>query len=253
MPNTQPKALIIIEYAPALLGNDGRPAAIVHGMERALPGLQLRWTTSEDGQRTLLSDRDAWLAQQKLDGEFPLLHNCDERAFASVAGWAGPASSAPGGQARLEVHAKLPLNTECIAAAAAVLEGVAEGAHALWGHLSPEGYGGEVSQQVRHGAHGPERSPRGLPMLDMPWNLPAPATPHFIGWLNHWSAAAAQVIGFPDPARDADLLSRSRRTASGGWIVQLTDSPLDLDKPAHLDALLRAYERFPMIGGREAP
>ena len=26
--------------------------------------------------------------------------------------------------------------------------------------------------------------------------------------------------------------------------------PLDLDNPAHLDALLRAYERFPEIGGR---
>ncbi|QRK14263.1 hypothetical protein JQX13_16410 [Archangium violaceum] len=35
-----------------------------------------------------------------------------------------------------------------------------------------------------------------------------------------------------------------------GWIVQLTDAPLDLDNPAHLDALKRAYERFPEIGGR---
>nr|WP_071902520.1 DUF5953 family protein [Cystobacter ferrugineus] len=30
----------------------------------------------------------------------------------------------------------------------------------------------------------------------------------------------------------------------------LTDAPLDLDNPAHLDALKRAYERFPEIGGR---
>jgi len=29
--------------------------------------------------------------------------------------------------------------------------------------------------------------------------------------------------------------------------------PLDLDNPAHLDALLRAYEHFPEIGGRSAP
>ena len=28
---------------------------------------------------------------------------------------------------------------------------------------------------------------------------------------------------------------------------------LDLDIPAHLDALLRAYERFPEIGGRSTP
>ena len=66
------------------------------------------------------------------------------------------------------------------------------------------------------------------------------------------SAAAAEAIGFPDPARDAELLSRSRRTATGGWVVQLTEAPLDLDNPAHLDALKRTYERFPEIGGRAA-
>jgi hypothetical protein len=42
---------------------------------------------------------------------------------------------------------------------------------------------------------------------------------------------------------------RRRRTARG-WVVRLTDAPLDLDNPAHLDALLRAYERFPEIGWR---
>lgn len=55
------------------------------------------------------------------------------------------------------------------------------------------------------------------------------------------------------PARDAEQLSRARRTASGGWVVPLTNAPLDLDKPSHLDALKRAYERFPEICGRAAP
>ncbi|HEX8826165.1 MAG TPA: DUF5953 family protein [Archangium sp.] len=32
----------------------------------------------------------------------------------------------------------------------------------------------------------------------------------------------------------------------------LTGTPLDLDNPAHLDALKRAYESFPEIGGRAA-
>jgi hypothetical protein len=29
--------------------------------------------------------------------------------------------------------------------------------------------------------------------------------------------------------------------------------PLDLDIPAHLEALVRAYQRFPEIGGRVTP
>ncbi|WP_438503908.1 DUF5953 family protein [Corallococcus exiguus] len=159
----------------------------------------------------------------------------------------------PGGQARLDVHAEIPLDAPAIAAAAAVLEAVAEGAHAHWGHASPYGYGSEVAQQFRRSPHGPERSPRGLPMLNLPEKLPTPAIPWFLGWLNYWSAATAQAIGFPDPARDTELLTQARRTASGGWIVQLTDVPLAYDNPAHLDTLRRAYERFPQIGGRAAP
>jgi hypothetical protein len=86
-----------------------------------------------------------------------------------------------------------------------------------------------------------------------PREIRSPEIPHRLGWLNYWSAAAARTIGFPDAARDADLLSRSRRTSTGGWVVRLTNAPLDLDNPAHLDALKRAYERFLEIGGRSTP
>ncbi len=71
--------------------------------------------------------------------------------------------------------------------------------------------------------------------------------------MNYWSAAAARGIGAPNPARDTELLSRARRTATGGWVVRLTEAPLDLDNPTHLDALKRAYDRFPEIGGRSTP
>jgi len=81
----------------------------------------------------------------------------------------------------------------------------------------------------------------------------SPEIPHRLGWLNYGSAPAARAIGFPDAARDAELLTRARRTASGGWVVQLTHAPLYLDNPTHLGALLRTYERFPEIGGRSAP
>jgi hypothetical protein len=223
---------------------------IVHEMERTFPGLHLGWMISEEGQRIPLLDRDALVARERKDGGFPLLRNGDDTFRVTLTGWERPAGSSPGGHAQFEVHADLPLDASGIAAAADVLEAVGEGARAFWGHMDPEGVAVTVSEQFRHPGDEPHVPPKGLPSLKLPWELSAPEIPHYLGWLNYWSDAAARAIGFPDPARDAELLSRSRRTATGGWVVRLTDGPLDLDNPAHLDALKRAYERFPEIGGR---
>jgi hypothetical protein len=250
---TERKVLTLIVYAPALVGKDGRTLDVIHGMEKAFPGLRLGWEVGKRGRPIALPQRDAWLAEKTEDGGFPLVCNGDASYPVTVTGGERPGLLSPGGQPQFEVHAKLPLDEPVLAAAAAVLEGVAEGARAYWGHASRFSYGSEVSQQFRRSAHGPERSPRGLPMLNLPEKLPAPETPWFLGWLNYWSAATAKTLGFPDPARDAELLTRARRTGSGGWIVQLTNAPLDYDTPAHLEALKRAYERFPEIGGRAAP
>jgi Family of unknown function (DUF5953) len=248
-----PRALTLIVYAPALGGKDGRTVAVIHGMEETLPGLRLEWRLSTGGRPIPLPQRDAWLLESIEDGEFPLVCNGDVSYPVTVDGRERPGLLSPGGQPMFEVHAKMPLDEAVIAAAAAVLEAVAEGARAFWGHASPYGYGSEVAQQYRHSTHAPEVSPRGLPTLNLPQKLPSPEIPSFLGWLNYWSAAAAKAIGFPAPALDGELLTRARRTASGGWVVQLTDAPLDLDNPAHLDALKRAYERFPQIGGRDSP
>jgi len=245
--------LLLIVYAPALVDDDGRTLAVVQGLERALPGVRLGWRVSEEGQPITLPRRDVWLAEAAAHGKFPLVCNGDERSPVTVTGWETPAGLAPGGQPLLDVHAKLPGDGAVIAVAAELLEGVAEGAHAFWGHATPERTASEIAQQTSPTLEGPPCPPRGLPILKQSADLRSPELPHRLGWLNYWSAAAARAIGFPDPARDADLLSRARRTATGGWIVRLTDAPLDLDNPTHLDALLRAYERFPAIGGRSTP
>jgi len=158
-----------------------------------------------------------------------------------------------GGAPHFEARATLLLDEAGIAAVADLLDAVAEGARAFWGHATPFNAGVEIAEQTSPTLEGPPRPPRGLPALKLPEKIRSPEIPHRLGWLNYWSAAAAKAIGFPDPARDAELLSRARRTESGGWVVQLTDAPLDLDNPAHLDALKRAYERFPEIGGRGSP
>jgi hypothetical protein len=63
------------------------------------------------------------------------------------------------------------------------------------------------------------------------------------------------------------LVSRNYLTSTVGYKFSRLDAgrslpkciqkelhfPLDLDDPAHLDALLRVYERFPEIGGRSTP
>ena len=249
---TTRKKLGIIVYAPALVGNDGRTLAIVQGMERALPGLRMEWEVSEAGRLIALPQRDNWLIEGIKDGELPLVCNGDERFPVTVYGLQTSARHAPGRQPLLDVHAKLPLDAVGLAAAADVLEAMAEGARAFWGHATPDGAAGDIAEQIAPTLEGPPAPRRGLPALKLFEHIRAPEIPYYLGWLNYWSAAAARAIGFPDLARDADLLSRSRRTASGGWVVQLTDAPLDLDNPAHLDALLRTYERFPEIGGRSA-
>lgn len=244
-------SLILIVYAPALEDGDGRPRAVVHEMERAHPGLRLEWTISDEGQFIPLPHRDAWVAEGTADGEVPLLCNGDEEHLVTVYGSKMLASEAPGGLPEFEVHAHLPLDAAHIAAA--VLEGVAESARAFWGHMTPAGAAFDIARQTSPHAGGPPRPPRGLPTLKLSWDLRSPELPHRLGWLNYWSAATARTLGFPDTTRDAELLSRARRTATDGWVVPLTEAPLDLDRPEHLDALLRAYERFPEIGGRAAP
>lgn len=242
--------LVLNVYAPALTRNDGRTLAAIEGMERAIPGLRLAWEISKEGKPIVLPKRDVWIADAATRGEFPLVCNGDESYPVTISGLHRSASSSPGGQPQFQVHARLPQDSACVAAAVDVLEHVAEGVRAQWGIMAPSPVMQVIADQTGPKRHGPEMPPLGLPALKLPEALPAPEIPRHLGWLNYWSAAAAEAIGFPAPARDADLLSRSRRTASGGWVVQLTDAPLDLDNPAHLDVLLRTYERFPEIGGR---
>jgi hypothetical protein len=244
--------LVLSVYAPDLVGNDGRTLAAIEGMERALPGMRLAWEISKEGQPIALPRRDAWLAEAAARGEFPLVCNGDESYPVTISGRRRPASASPGGQPQLRVHAKLPQDAAGVASAADVLEHVAEGVRARWGQISPSPLMEVIAGQTGPKLYGPEKPPLGLPSLKFPEKISSPEIPEYLGWLNYWSAAAAEAIGFPDPARDADLPSRARRTATGGWLVQLTDAPLELDTPAHLDTLKRAYERFPEIGGRSA-
>jgi hypothetical protein len=76
------RTLIIITHAPALMEHDDRPIAVVHAMERALPGLRLGWTLSEKGDLIALPHRDEWMVANMKDGGFPFLCNDDDTTAA---------------------------------------------------------------------------------------------------------------------------------------------------------------------------
>ncbi len=81
-----------------------------------------------------------------------------------------------------------------------------------------------------------------------------PRSPEFYEWLNYWSPATAAHLGFPDPVRDAEWLSRAEQLENGGWIIQLTPEPLDMEgRPDHVATVRRFLERFPQIGFRDRP
>ena len=88
----------------------------------------------------------------------------------------------------------------------------------------------------------------------MPHAMPNPAgLPRRVGWLNYWQPDVANVLGFPDAGKDSPWLRWSSRTPSGAWLVKLTEEPLDLSRPDHVDSLAQAYWRFDKVGSRMRP
>ncbi len=248
-----PDELGIIVYAPALINEDRRPLSIVHGLEGALPGLRLGWTLSEREELIALHHRDEWLVENSRGGGFPYLCNDDKRHPVTLTGWENPNGLATESPPHFEIHGSLHLDAVGMGAAMDVLAALGDDARSYWGHATPSPAAVEISRQTRDPVRKPGSPTRGLPVLKLAEHIRSPEFPHRLGWINYWSAAAARAIGFPQPTRGADLLSRARRTATGGWVVRLTDTPLDLDNPTHLDTLKQAYERFPEIGGRTHP
>src|ERR1043165_5132645 len=249
--STRESAFRFFVYAPALTEGDSRSVAIVRAMERALRGVHLDWTVSDDHQMVHLPRRDAWLAKGTTDGDFPFVCNNDLRYPVIISGMKYFSRAMREGHSLLRVHASLPLDAIGAEKAADVLEGIAEGAGAIFGVAQPEDIALTVAEQYHRRGFPQPAPPKGLPVLKLPEDIPWPEAPEYLSWINYWSATTVRRLGFPDPDRDAELLTRSRRTASGAWVVKLTDEPLDLDNPAHLDIVLRTYDRFPALGGRD--
>jgi hypothetical protein len=222
----------------------------VRAIEKFLPWAALRFELSADARPIALADRDRWLLAAAARGELPLISNDDEQRAVILDGW--PAAASERVPAQLKVSAAFPHEHEVVHHAADILAAVGITLDASWGVASPLLTMGQIAQQIVLDHPVPGRPPPGLPGLAMPQRLGSPFVPHFLGWINYWSKETAVRIRFPDRARETELMARARPVEGGGWVVQLTDAPLDLSIPSHLEALRRAYEVLPAIGGRDA-
>ena len=93
-----------------------------------------------------------------------------------------------------------------------------------------------------------------LPLL-YPFQIPdRQDIPHSFGWLNYWSSAMCEFVGFPHQRCDQEWLARgSRSSETGAWLFALSDGPWDRTNPDHVAALQRAWARFDRVGVREPP
>ena len=234
-------------YIRPLVVGDDRTVQAVHAIEQVLPWAPMRFEVSEEGIPIALADRDRWLLDAAARGEFPLIANNDETRAVTIS--ALPVDAAEYPPSQLQAHAQFPAEPEVLQHAAELLAVVGVALGAWWADACQLSTGARIALQTILDFPDPGRPPPGLPGLAL--HLDGPEVPYHLGWVNYWSPTTCARIGFPDPARHAELLQRARLVECGGWVVQLTDESLDLNIPAHLQALARAYDLLPAIGGRD--
>ena len=240
--------MISAEYVPMLKGvGDTRPLALIEVMERILPQDRLDYTVSPDGNPIPVQSREALLRTEALKGEIPLVCNGNEDRLVSVSGHSIPPILAPGSVPILDVIITLPEIPDYYSRADEILQRTCELMDAYWGVESPDETAATIGAQTFF-PWAPSEPPLGLPPLRPPQQLSSPALPYHFGWLNYWSSEAARIIGFFSNLRDLEWFAGYRKGSNGGWLLKLTESPLDLRKPEHLLKLKEAYARFPKIG-----
>jgi hypothetical protein len=137
-------------------------------------------------------------------------------------------------------------SSDMVSHAEDVVDTLAEALSAFWAVFSTEATAGTVALQIEKPGGPPP--PLGLPGLKLDRQLPR-SVPQRLGWINYWSTEAAAAIGFSEPSQVADVVFRFRKTESG-YLLRLTNEPLDLGREDHVEIVKAMYNRFPAIGGR---
>lgn len=229
-----PTTLILDGYARPLVRDDPRAERAVLAIEEAW-SVRLVVEINRRHERVVHDDdRAAYVSSEP---GFAFIATPDDEQDATLGGLVEPGPLAPGGVDELHVLGHLP----AIAASHAAhgLERFATALETSWAMLTPEPAHGVIVEQVIDRENSDDQPPLGLPRLDLAEHL-ALHQPRRLGWINYWSDAAAGLLGFTGAS---DNFARVQRVGSG-WIVQLTEEPLDLDRADHLAALRRAYAEY---------
>jgi len=264
----------VVFHVPPLGSNDARLRALLQALEAQLPGAKLTWRaessgvpSSDDEERWMsgagvrlvrLADRDRWLADQFQQGLDVLLYSGPPRPGVCVSVAPLTSVTVRSGQAVGTVVLWLPEDTlqgdvlaqllaasgDALGAWCAAFTPLAAAGMLLQVQLVPPGRVSPGRQRLIESNPALEALPTLRPGLRA---LPAAEVPPSIGWINYWSADTARWLGFPDEARDGEWIARSIRTPSGGWVLRLTEQPFDVNRLDHVQALVRAYQRFNRI------
>lgn len=96
-----------------------------------------------------------------------------------------------------------------------------------------------------HGVVGPFTDTMSVTYPD---DLRTRLVPQRLGWLNSWSDRSCALLDFPNQTGDDVWLGKARRLrGDDGWLLRLTEAPLDLSLPEHIEAVRLANERFSLI------
>jgi len=192
-----------------------------------------------------LSDRIAYITEKiQSGGPIPAFSNGRPKWAEAVSLTWLTWPDGPGRQRRLRFVLTIPI-TIADRHGEELIQVLGIRAQAWWGYLATPGLGVLALQQTRR-PWGEPIPPKGLPVLCGEEEMDVIVRPHQFGWLNYWSEEAAGLQGIA--ASGVRNGVEVRKLDSGGWLIKLTDEPLDPDRADHFARLAGAYESFPGVG-----
>jgi hypothetical protein len=237
-------------YCPKLHKGDKRTLRAIDAAENVL-GEKLLFHETATGPKRTVNRESLVRTEIAKSGSPPMITNGDKARYFAISGLALP-MLLPAGRAMFRAHAYIAPQLVRKIDSHQLLAGMGFAFEAWWGSLDPPTLGHLIYDQLHApgvGAYGnPIVLPPGIPALSHVNELESAARPAWIGWINYWSDEAAALLGLTERNGDKIVPFQKVARVSGGWVLKVTNVPLDVARPDHLSRLVAAYERFPGVG-----